>query len=110
MSLDIRTGDMLVYNGVDYPIKSVLVFEDRGVTPAMRRMTRQTVSVKRLSMTAGVSSGYTDHLSGIRSSRLDPVDGETRERLRIETPHTIKQAFLVDADSYARVFVEVLPL
>lgn len=53
-----------------------------------------TASTKRAPATSsGKRSAPVTHLTDIRVTPLDPVDAETRQRLALNTPHELLQAF-----------------
>lgn len=55
-------------------------------------MTLKTASTKRATLTGG----YAPYLSALKCTPPAPVDAETRQRLMLETPHTIWEIYLQD--------------
>lgn len=110
MTLDIREGDILLVDGVEYPIRSVARWALRAANSiGFLRMANVTASTKRpptLSAT-GTRAAPVTYLIGIRCTPLDPIDAELRGRLMLNTPHEILETY-VDGDPYLRLMVEDL--
>lgn len=69
------------------------------MTFAVRRMTPVIASTKRAQVTLGKRTEPMNYLSLVKCAPLDPVDPETKERMRLDTPHGLLQTF-TDDDSY----------
>ena len=112
MPLDIRRGDVLVVDGKDYPIRSVALWT--GMKPArtlsFRRMAQMDASTKRnpAPTADGKRSLPVVYLAGLRCMPLDPVDGEMKRRLELESPYTMKQTVITDSTSFVQLVVEDL--
>lgn len=110
MALDIANGDFLVVNGEEYPIKAVRAWDFRASgSRSFRRMCTVSASTKRA---PGIVSGRRGpavvNLTGLTCTPLDPVDGETRQRLALDTPHSLVQTFAGDGTSYVHLIMEDL--
>lgn len=53
-----------------------------------------TVSTKRASYTSGKRSAPAENLTGIKSTPLYPVSPEIRQRMGLDTPHTLVECFI----------------
>lgn len=75
MSLDIVVGDVLVLNGVVYPVIAVGDWTWEGAaSPAMRRRMTTTYSVKRAPVVSGGRRGASAaHLASVTGTPLDSV-------------------------------------
>jgi hypothetical protein len=108
MALDIVEGDILVANGKEYPIRSCAEWA-WGYGRAMRRLLKVTVSTKRSpAITSGKRGAPAVKLSGLRCTPIDPADPEVRQRLALNTPHELLQAFVDGGDVYYHLIVEDL--
>lgn len=108
MALDIREGDIFVAGGKEYPIRSCAEwrwFAGRS----MRRLLRVTASTKRApAMSGGKRGAPVTHLTGIRSTPLDPLDPEVAERLALNTPHELLQTVVDGGDTFYALALEEL--
>lgn len=68
------------------------------MTLAVRRMTPVIASTKRAQVTQGQRTEPTRFLTEVRCAPLDPVDPETKERMRLDTPYGLLQTFTDDAN------------
>lgn len=68
------------------------------MTFAVRRMTPVTASTKRAQVTQGQRTEPMHYLTLVKCAPLDPVDPETKERMRLDTPHGLLQTFTDDSN------------
>lgn len=59
---------------------------------SLATMTTVTATTKRATLTGG----YASYLAALKCTPLAPVDAETRQRLMLDTPHTIWEVYLQD--------------
>lgn len=104
MAIDIKEGDYLVVGAKSYPIRDCEVWDWAYSGRAIRRMLRLTISTSRM-QSSGTPSTI---LTGIRATPLDPVDAETRERLALESPHTLLETFVEAGGTFYRLILEDL--
>ncbi len=64
---------------------------------AVRRMTSVIASTKRSQVTIGKRTEPTLFLALVKCAPLDPVDPETKERMRLDSPYGLLQTFTDDA-------------
>lgn len=106
MALDIREGDYLVNGTKEHPIKSCAEWAwsyGRGA----RRLMTLTVSTKRQpAMVSGKRGGRTTKLTGLKSTPLDPVNAEIRQRLPVASPYELLQAFVDGGDVFYHLILE----
>lgn len=107
--LDVREGDVLSADGVDYPIRSCEVWPwpagARGVIPFLDGL----ATIKRSpSMTGGKRGEPTVHLSNVRRTALRPVTADILQRQDLQTPHTLRQSYLDGGDTVYALVVEDL--
>lgn len=108
MSLDIREGDLLTYNGADYPIRSCASWT-WGNGRAMRRICTVEVGTKRSPAISGGKRGApVAHLAGIACTPLDPVTPEVMQRVALDTPHELLQAYADGGDVFYELVLEDL--
>jgi len=98
MALDIREGDFLIVNSVEYPIRSCAEWAWDGGN-AIKRLLRVTATTKRKKAAK---------LTGIKCMPLDPVDPELRKRLDLDTPHELLQTVVDGSDVFYRLVLEDL--
>lgn len=68
-----------------------------GVSASFRRLLTKTADTKRPPTLVGGKRGAPQtHLTDVRCTPLYPVDPELRERLALESPHTLWQVFVAD--------------
>ena len=110
MPPDILSGDYLAVGGEEYPVKAVSVWSlSPGQSAAFRQLARLDALTKRAPAMAGGKRGAAEiHLAGLKCTPFDPVDPETRQRLALDTPHTLLQTFVCDADGYVHLILEDL--
>ena len=66
---------------------------------AMTRFLTVTASTKRApTITSGKRGAPADHVTTLTCTPLDPVDAELRQRLALDTPHELLQAFTQETD------------
>lgn len=110
MPPDIKNGDFLVVGGTEYPIRSVAVWVMRpSMSVAVRRLARVNAETKRNpDVVAGKRAAPETNLTGLKCTPLDPIEPEIRERLAINTPHTLLQTFVTDNESFLHLVLEDL--
>lgn len=108
--IDIRNGDLLVVNGLEYPVKAAAWWDgSRASVSSFLRMATVTASTKRNPPPiSGVRGAPITNLTGLKCTPLDPVDAETRKRLVIETPHNILQTYVYSTTGFTHLVVEDL--
>ena len=108
MALDIREGDMLTVGGVDYPIRACASWtwrHGRGI----RRMCELEAGTKRSpAVTGGKRSTPVEHLVGIACTPLDPLTAELAQRVALDTPHELLQAYVDGGNVYYELVLEDL--
>lgn len=68
-----------------------------GVSLSFLRLLTKTASTKRPPAPVAGKRGVPEtHLTGVKCTPLYPVDPELRERLALESPHTLWQIFVAD--------------
>ena len=106
--LDVREGDFLVVDGLEFPIRSCAAWTWGGGR-AMRRLLTVTASTKRSPAVSGGKRGApATHLTGVRCMPLDPVDADLAQRLGLNTPHELMQTVADGGDAFYVLVVEEL--
>ena len=93
---DIKPGDLLVVNEVEYPIRSVAEWDvDFRTHASFLRMAKKTASTKRNPGVVGGKRGDpVTNLTNLPCTPLDPVNAEIVKRLAIDTPYELLQTFI----------------
>jgi len=108
MALDVKEGDILVVDSVEYPIRSCAEWSYR-YGRSMVRLATETASTKRSpSIASGKRGAMAENLTGLSCTPLDPVDAEIRERLALDTPHELLQTFVDGGSTFYHLVVEEL--
>jgi len=108
MALDIREGDLYVVGGNEYPIRSCAEWSWR-YGRAMRRFCTVTASTKRApGMSGGKRGAPTVNLTALKSTPIDPVDPEIRQRLALNTPNELMQTYVDGGDVFYALILEEL--
>lgn len=109
--LDIQEGDILVVAGVEYPIRVSAEWSSHGFrsSQGMRRVTNVAAATKRPApLTQGVRGQPAIFLDQLWITPLDPVSPELKERLRLNTPHTLLECYTLDSGRFWHLVVEEL--
>lgn len=109
MALDIREGDFLILDGVEYPILFCEVWEsEHGSTPSMVRMCRKTASTKRPPAVVGAVRGdAVTRLAEIKCMPLDPIgQKDIAVRNLPRAPYEMKKTIVNGGDTFYQVYVE----
>lgn len=112
MTVNVRKGDLLTVDGVDYTVRDVAAWDmPMQSVRSFTRMATKTATVKRSSTSGGKRTAALT-LSGVTLSctPLDPFSGEasTGKTLVNEnnTPFIGLQAFATDGTSFAHIILE----
>jgi hypothetical protein len=109
MAIDVRTGDLLVVDGREYPIVGVGDWEMAHQSPGFARMATKTATVKR-TPTAGGKRGAPVALPGLTLSctPLDPYDNTKQGATELQTPFVGLQTFATDSSGFVHIILENL--
>lgn len=109
MALDVRNGDVLVADGVEYPVRSCGVWEWPPRSFGLRRLLTRRCDIRRAVLSEdGRLSGMETTERGIACLPLDPVDAETAERVGIRTPGQVVQTTLDGGEVFYQLVLERL--
>ena len=115
MSLDLRQGDVLVVDGVEYPIRACNAWLDpagEAGAESMRMMCIQTASSKRRPpISAGKRGEPEPKLSGLKCTPLDALSYSSAQifaRPGTQAPTNLKETYVDGGDTFYYLIVEEL--
>lgn len=110
MTIDIKEGDILTVGSASYTIKFVGEWSNtHGYTKGMSHMTTLTGSTKRNPAVSGGKRGVpVTKVATLACTPLWPVGNDVVQRLGLETPLELKQAFVGDSSMYYELILEEL--
>lgn len=110
MTLDIKEGDILVIDSTEYPIRSAALWSlVKAHSATFNRWATVRASTKRSpDISSGKRGSPTTNISSLKCTPLTPVDPELRQRMGLETPHTLWQSTASDTDSFVVMVLEDL--
>ena len=110
MTINIREGDILTVSSADYTIKFVGEWSNiLGYTKGIDHMTTLTGSTKRNPTVSGGKRGVpVTQIATLACTPLWPVGNDVVQRLGLEAPLELKQAFVGDSDQYYELILEEL--
>lgn len=109
MATDVKEGDILVVDGVDYPIRSVGSWAWGRTRNGMRRLLTVVAATKRQpAMSGGKRGAPVTYLTGLRCMPLDPADPDVMQRMALNTPHELLQTVIDGGDTFYALIVEDL--
>ena len=108
--MDIREGDLLVIEDVEYPIRAVAEWSwhGHGSNRSMKRMATVRASTKRSPAVVDGKRGSPSVNIALWVMPLAPVDAETRQSVMLDAPHELKETYAVDGDEFYHLVVEVM--
>lgn len=107
--LDVREGDVLVFGGGEYPIRSCEPWPWPTGTAPRLPFAGKTASTRRSPAMSGGKRGEPATLLGsIRCTALYPATADILQREDLQTPHTLLQIYLDGGDVVYALVVEDL--
>lgn len=105
-SIDIKSGDILVVGGNEYPIRSAARWS--GTRNAIRQAQISCATKRSPGVVGGKRGEPETYLVGLKCTPLDPVDPETRQRMALDTPHEVLQTFVQGTYGFVHLTIEDL--
>lgn len=108
MSLDIFEGDILVVDGVEYPIRGISRWTSSFPGTSFNRLATCKASTKRNpEMVAGKRGAATVNLTGLFCTPLDrPNPDNLQFRADLKSPYKLRETFIHAAGEYLNLLVE----